>query len=338
MSSFYWPMFIYGPILALRSRSIAFFSAANPGLYLSGLGMESKFATIQKIPMPYRPKSILVRTEDNWETIQQQLEDADIHFPVIAKPDVGFRGLLVRKITQPAELQTYLKKYPFPFLVQEFLPHPTEVGVLYYRYPNQQKGIISSLTLKEFLHVEGDGYSTVQALVEKKPRAKLQMERLRTNHADLLQTIPPAGQRISLGVIGNHSKGTAFINGNHLIDEELIAIFDRIARQIEGFHFGRFDIKCESLESLKKRGPLKVIELNGICSEPTHIYDPSRSTYFGALRDVMKHWSIIRRVSYANHRQGVPYENPVNILKAVMRLFAYQKKIVKISSYDEAIT
>lgn len=325
-------MLIYAPILALRSRSTTFFSAANPGIYLSGFGLESKYATIQKIPPPYRPKSILVPARPDWPEVERALTHAGIAFPLIAKPDVGFRGLLVRKIEGPEDLHGYLEKYPFPFLLQEFLTQPAEVGVLYHRLPEWDRGKITSLTLKEFLSVEGDGRSTVEELIERKPRAHLQLERLRHLQPEILATIPESGRRVPLGVVGNHSKGTLFINGNDRIDEDLLEVFEQLSRQIDGFYYGRFDIKCDSLESLKKGDAFKVIELNGICSEPTHIYDPTRISYFGALRDVLKHWTIVRRVSQANHRRGITYEKPGKVIRAFRGVFAYQKEIVKIGS------
>lgn len=329
---FYWPMLIYAPVLALRSRTTTFFSAANPGIYLSGFGLESKYDTIQKVPAAHRPKSLRLPPRAAWAEVERALRNTGIDFPLIAKPDVGFRGLLVQKIVSPQELRAYLEQYPFPFLLQEFLTQPAEVGVLYYRLPEWDRGKITSLTLKEFLSVEGDGRSTVEELIERKPRAHLQLERLRRLQPEILSTIPEAGRRVPLGVVGNHSKGTLFINGNDRIDEDLIAVFERVSRQIDGFYYGRFDIKCDSLESLKTGGPFKIIELNGICSEPTHIYDPGRISYFGALREVLRHWAIVRRVSLANHRRGVPYEKPGKVIQAFRGLFAYQKKIVEIDS------
>ena len=325
--SFYWPMFIYGPILALRSRHAAFFSAANPGIYISGFGHESKYETIQKVPEAHRPKSVLAKVGASFESLTIAIEQAGIEYPLIAKPDVGFRGLLVKKIDSPQVLKDYLAQYPFDFIVQEFLRMPEEIGVLYYRFPDQKKGKISSLTRKDFLHVVGDGQLTVEELVRKKPRALLQLDRLRELKGDLLPTIPNLGERVNLGVIGNHSKGTQFINANHLIDEALCNTFDRLNHQLDGIYYGRFDIKCESLDSLKTGGLFKIIEVNGICSEPTHIYDPTRHTYWKALKDIMHHWTIIQRLSWANYRRGVPFYKPMYVINAFRRLFAYQKEI-----------
>ncbi len=267
-------MVIAGPVMALRSRSACFFSAANPGIQYSGLGMESKFATLNLLPAHLRPKSILVPTGSSLADLTQRLDQAGISFPLIAKPDLGFRGLLVRKLNDLDSLQDYLKRYSIDFIVQEFLDHPEEVGVFYYRYPGAAKGTVASVTLKEFLKVTGDGRSTVRQLIMSNPRALLQLARLEESHAAILDRTPQPGETINLGEIGNHSKGTVFINGKTQIDDQLTETFDRFCKQIDGFYYGRFDIKCRNLESLKRGEDFKIIELNGINAEPTHIYQP----------------------------------------------------------------
>ena len=45
------------------------------------------------------------------------------------------------------------------------------------------------------------------------------------------------------------------------------------ARAIPDFHFGRVDARYESLAALR-RGEFTVIEINGVGSEATHVWDP----------------------------------------------------------------
>lgn len=326
---FYWFMWVWGPLLALRARHPAFFTAANPGIYTGGFGFESKYETTMKIPAQYRPKTILAKKETDFQTVLQQLKAADIHFPLIAKPDLGFRGFLVKKIDTPEELKLYSTKYPIDFIIQEFIWKDGEFGVLYHRFPNEKSGHITSVTLKEFLQVKGDGKSSVLELVERHPRALLQLQRLQETYPDLLITIPAAGECVSLGVIGNHSKGTRFINGNHLIDNQLIKTFDEIADQIPGFHYGRFDIKCSSWDNLKQGKDITIIELNGTCSEPTHVYDPENSSYFKALYGIFWHWMLIRKIASANHRLGAPFLPTIEMLKVLKKGRDYFREIKK---------
>ncbi|MEL7123294.1 MAG: D-alanine--D-alanine ligase [Bacteroidota bacterium] len=330
--AFYWPMYVYGPLLALRSRHVCFFTAANPGIKAGGIGVESKFDTLAILPEVHRPTTILVNKNDSFDKVLQKIEAANITFPLIAKPEVGFRGMLVKKVKNAKQLKAYLSKYPINFLIQEFIPYPVEVGILYHRSPDEPKGNISSITLKELLHVIGDGRSTVEALVLQSDRALLQWERINDNYSHLLQTIPQQGEYIQLGIVGNHCKGARFINGNHLISQELIDTIDEISKQIPGFYYGRYDIRCASLESLKQAKDFKIIELNGVCSEPTHIYDPQQISYFGALNSILRHWSTVRKISHANHKRGVEYV-PFKVLYPQIRnLKKYEKYLQELGS------
>jgi len=287
--------------------------------------LESKFESIEKIPAHLKPKTILVRKTDRLEHCLKQMETAKIEFPIIAKPDVGYRGLLVKKIQNQEGLKNYIQQYPIDFVIQEFIEVLNEFGVLYHRLPSAEKGDITSLTFKEFLHVIGDGQSTLQELIMAKPRAKLQLERLRKSHANQMDQIPEKGLRIPLGIIGNHSKGTNFINGNQYIDEELVATFDRITAQLAGVYYGRYDIKCPSFEDLKAGKNITIIEINGVCSEPTHIYDAQSMSYFGALKSIVKHWRIIYQISQVNRQSGTS----CTPFKELVRRFAQLKSYLK---------
>lgn len=333
--AFYFPMYVWGPLLALRSGHPAFFTAANPGIYTGGFGFESKYDTILKIPEQYRPKTTFAKATDDFQTVLKKIEKAGILFPLIAKPDLGFRGFLVKKIDSASELQAYFEKYKTDFIIQEFVWRAGEFGVLYHRFPGESKGKITSITLKEFLSVTGDGRSSVLELVEQNPRALLQLERLQDTHAHLLPAVPAAGEQVSLGVIGNHSKGTRFISGNHLIDRELEAAFDNIADQIPGFNYGRFDIKCDSWEELKQGKNITILEINGVCSEPTHIYDPEEMTYPGALLEIMKHWMLIEKIARANRRLGAAYVPTFKMIRIIREGLKKVKLLQQLASSTE---
>jgi len=325
--AFYWLLLFLLPIDAVRSRHGAYFMAANPGIDFSGLGLESKMATVEKIPPAVRPVTVLVHPHASSGQLTEQLNTAGLQFPLIAKPNIGYRGLLVRKIRHLDELIAYLQRYPTDFLLQELLDFPEEIGVLYYRFPDASQGDVTSLTLKEFLALTGDGRHSIRQLAEKDERAILQLQRLETQMGSRLERVPAAGERVPLGIVGNHAKGTRFINGHAQIDDRLRAVMDRLAGQIEGFYYGRFDIKCESLESFKNGGPFKVIEVNGICSEPTHIYDPHRISYPGALRTIIRHWKLIRKISEINRRKGHPCMPVLQLAGCMRRHLGYIREM-----------
>ena len=320
---FYWPMYFYIPWLQLKSLNLVFFTATNPGLDTGGIGLESKYDTLQKLPQELCPKTILFKRGDNLKQLGQLLNDHQIHYPLIAKPDLGYRGFLVKKINSEKDLHQLLSKYQLDFIIQELVDEMEEFGVFYIRNPHEATGKVTSLTLKNFLHVTGDGQSTIQRLMEQKPRALLQLPVWKETQPELLKTIPSNGTRVPLGIIGNHSKGTHFINGEELIDQELVQTFDRISKRIEGFYYGRYDIKCPSLEDLKQGKNIIIIELNGTCSEPTHIYDANKMTYLGAVWEIIRYWQTIYKISVANRKQGIPFQSQREIGRRFLDLRQY---------------
>jgi len=189
-------MYFYIPWYQLRARNLAFFTAANPGIDTGGIGLESKFASMQLYPKEMCPRSILFKKGDNIQNLDNRLAEANISYPLIVKPDIGYRGLLVKKIHSSTQLQDFLNQYSLDFIIQELIENMEEFGVFYIRHPDEAMGSITSLTLKEFLSVTGDNKSTVEALIKQKSRAVLQLEALQKSKPELLKIIPAKGERI----------------------------------------------------------------------------------------------------------------------------------------------
>ncbi len=328
---FYLPNIPYSFYLAIKARNPVFFTATNPGIKNSGDGMESKYKTIQMIPEAYRPKTVLVKTGTDFKKILKKIQLEGIEFPLIAKPDIGFRGLLVKKINSENELKKYFQCNPIAIIIQEFISYPKECGIFYYRMPNEKSGTITSITLKKFLKVVGDGDKTLSELIIANKRACLYLDILQNIHGKKLASIPKKGKEIVLTVIGNHSKGTEFIDGNHLINQQLTEVIDDISNQIEGWFYGRLDIKYESIEKLMNKSNFKILEINGIISEPTHIYDASKNSYFDAVIAIKNHWKIIFQISIDNHKkQHIDYVNTIAFCKEMIALRKYAKKLNKL--------
>ena len=123
---------------------------------------------------------------------------------------------------------------------------------------------------------------------------------------------------------GNHCRGAAFYNGNHLIDSDLESTFDKISHGVEGIYFGRFDIKCQDIESLKQGVDFKILEINGVGAEPAHIYDPEYRL-FQALRDIKMQWNIIYQISLQNRRNGVHFMSYKEAYQTLLHLFTYKR-------------
>lgn len=302
----YIPVAIYFTWLAIKARSFFFFSASNPSIETGGMFGESKWKIFELIPKHYYPKTVLVAEGAGFSDAQKAMIDGGIVFPVIAKPDRGERGWMVKRIETLAELQQYHQQIKVDYLIQTLVDYPIEMSVFYYRMPGMVKGVVSSVVTKQMLSVTGNGYSTLLELIKDYPRALLQLPILKNTFADKLKSIPAKGERIELVPIGNHSKGAMFIDACHVIDGQLSNVFDDISKQIQGFYFGRYDIRCPGIDELKQGRGIQILELNGAGAEPAHIYHPGFSLWkaYGVL---FYHFKVLYHISLANKQNGVAY-------------------------------
>ncbi|MEM7103943.1 MAG: hypothetical protein AAF502_12475 [Bacteroidota bacterium] len=317
------PMWLY---FSLRARALTFFSAANPAMKMGGLVLASKIDILNRIPEEFIPKTIFVDHKKLKVTdIERQMIEKDFTYPVIAKPDVGERGLKVQKIENSSDLTNYLESNAFDFLVQEFITLPNESGILYHRLPDASTGMITSVCLKETLKVTGDGVSSILELMEESPRAKLQINRMQESGKIRLDRIPEKDEILELEPIGNHNRGTMFLNGNHLIDEELTATFDMISLQMKDLYYGRFDLKYNTFEELKQGRNFKIMELNGVNSEPAHIYQPGYSI-FKAYGDIYRHLKIIYAISKKQRERGISFIPFREFIQSIYQYFSYKRR------------
>ncbi len=277
----------------------------------------SKTDVTRLIPETYLPKTVFVNSDATATEVGMALHEKGMTLPLIIKPDMGERGKGVKILRTEEELEKALSNLSERMLLQTYEDLPMELGVMYSRKADEAVGRITSVVLKDFPVVIGDGKSTLLELILKNLRTRLSYEVHLKRLANRLHEVPAMGERVRVVNIGNHMLGTTFNNGNHLITPELVQVFDQLAKQVRGFHLGRFDIRTESIEELLK-GNFKVIELNGVNSEPCHIFHPGRSIFL-AWRDLFRHWNRIYHVSVANHKNGVPYASYAEIRKEIKR-------------------
>jgi len=315
----FFPSFIYGLYLAFRSRSLTYFSAANPAIDLGGFFGESKSGILNKLDSKYLPKSTHFAAASTLQVVSW-MQSEFVEYPVICKPDKGERGYNVKKINNDLELNEYLMQNNRDLIIQEFVDYKHELGVLYYRMPDKSSYGVTSIVIKEFMSVTGDGFQTVGELMEKSDRARLQTERFRKENPELMNTIVAADEKMVLEPIGNHCKGTAFLNGNHLINQKLNNVFSKICDPVDGFYFGRLDLKVKSIEDLYQGHNIKILEVNGTTSEPAHIYDPSM-TLMDAQRSIFYHTKLVYDIAKQNHKRGIPFTPVSEAVKTVYRHF-----------------
>ena len=117
--------------------------------------------------------------------------------------------------------------------------------------------------------------------------------------------------------IGTHSKGCIFLDGTHLKTPELESKIDEICQRFEGFYFGRFDIRTPSREDFQRGENLKIIELNGVTSEATSIYDP-KNNVFDAWRILREQWRIAFEIGAQNFAKGAKKTAIRELIKLIL--------------------
>ena len=301
-SVLYFPVYFYFGWLAMRARSIFFFTASNPSIEFGGMFGEKKSDIFDLIPDKYLPTTKLIEVGNLEKALN---EGSKIGYPLIAKPNIGERGAWVKKVEDENELRKYVNSCPVDFLLQELVLYPIELGIFYVRYPGQA-GKVTSVVRKEFLKVHGNGKSTIRELLHQNHRAVISAD----FESDFLEKegsfVPPVGEEILVEPIGNHCRGTKFLNDEEIIDDSLHFAINKLVEEIPDFYFGRFDVRCASIEDLKKLQNFKILELNGAGSEPGHIYQPGFSL-IKAYKVILWHLRVLADISILNHKRGIPY-------------------------------
>jgi membrane protein DedA with SNARE-associated domain len=315
---FYLPLLPWLGFLALRYRSFTVWTAANPGIPHGGVVGESKSAILQQLPAEWTVPTVLVPAGDmsgRLTRLRGLIAERGWDFPLILKPDAGQRGAGVRRAASWAGVEHYLAGQPGDLIVQPWHPGPFEAGIFYYRLPGEAAGRIFSITDKVFPVAVGDGEATLEELVWGHPRYRMQARVFLARHDGERGRVLAAGEPFSLALAGNHCQGTLFRDGAPLWTLELEQTIDTIAQAFPGFHFGRFDVRYGDVDAFRAGRDLNVVELNGVTSESTNLYDPSWSL-LRAYRMLAQQWALLFRIGHANRCRG----ERVTGLAALLRL------------------
>ena len=287
----------------IKGRSLWFFTPSNPTLTFGGFEGEEKKEMYEQLPLETFPKTIYINSAASFKDIEARVLSNNFTYPFAVKPNVGMMGFMFRKIQSPKDLLLYHQAMPVEYVLQELIDYPLEVSVFYYRYPNQKTGTITGFLKKEFLEVIGDGISTLLQLMENYPRVRFRLDEMRSKHADKLQFVLPAGEIFYLSYALNLSRGGKLVSLEKEIDEQLVKVFDSLSNYTQHFYYGRYDIKCSSVEDLKKGKNFSILEYNGCGAEPHHIYG-NANTLIQAYKIVLQHWKVLYEISAYNHANG----------------------------------
>ena len=315
------PWFVW---LSVRHRGSTVFTAANPAMPAGGFVGESKSAILSAlregagdrlarfdvIPADTPATAALDR-------VRAFIRSHALDYPVVLKPDVGERGAGVAIARNAGAVERYFETRRPMTLVQEFVPG-REYGVFYYRYPNEAQGHLYAITEKEFPIVVGDGRTSLEILILRDPRAVCMARYHLHAQRGRLSWVPAAGERVPLTELGNHCRGAIFRDGRRLITPDLTAAMDAISRTYRGFNFGRFDLRVPDEQALRAGRDFKIIELNGVTSEATSLYDPSHGP-LDAWRILAGQWRIAYEIGALNRAAGAHVTSARELLDLIGR-------------------
>lgn len=292
---FYWQSLYHYLLNGARFRSMTFFSACNPAIDLGGMLYDRKTDIYNLLPQHIVPATTIITSKPASHAF---IEKNNLDFPLIVKPNVGLKGFKVYKIGDENELDTFFEENNVKereWLLQEYIGYKREYSVLFYRYPQEQKFGVSSFIEKSYPHVTGDGKRTLKTLIERYNNPFLLKNDVYKRLSGELDTIPEAGSKIILDFIGNYSRGAKFHSKMDYVSDKMTSMLSSLFQKADGLNFFRIDLKSNSVEDFLE-GKFKVLEINGMKSEPLHIYDED-STFMDNSRIIREHWRIIENIT-----------------------------------------
>lgn len=302
------PAIFYLPIAmrilwqAMRHGSLSLPTIANPAIENGGMCGWSKseqFALMSLEGRRWMAPQVAIASLPNRpeETVQialSKMAEAQLAFPLVAKPDRGKQGMGVQLIRDEAHLDAYVQAFPSGeiLLLQKLVSFPNEAGILYVRRPSESSGTVVSCALKFAAEVVGDGVLRLEELIRAKPCSAAQLQMRLAAHHRFLNRIPDKGERIPLLFARNHRTGAVCRDAADLVTPALAHRIDQLAKTVPAFYIGRFDIRFGSVAGLRAGRDFLVIELNGVGSEPLHVWDPG----YGVLNTYRQFFDQIDRI------------------------------------------
>lgn len=271
------PFYVYLGLQCLINRvSIRNLTKANYALNHGEIGIGSKFESQMAFDQTFFMPTELIDKDLSVEQRKTQINVfAEEHgFPVILKSDVGCVGKGICKISNVDDIEEKAPLLMGKYILQKFTLNPYECGVFFVRHMGVPK--ITGINMKHFPSVIGNGKDDLLTLAKRH-------ERFTSHWQSFLQSIDTSlvladGEEKKLSFIGSHTLGCKFTDDIDLLTPELERRIFEFFESQPGFNYGRADFKFESEEAFKQ-GKFVVIEVNGIASLPTHMFDPSYNVW-----------------------------------------------------------
>jgi membrane protein DedA with SNARE-associated domain len=342
---FYTPVVCMWLCLALRYRSLTLPTAANPSFECGGFVGESKNQAMEQVASQsarwFAPHVSMVRSGSpdsvagDAAAALKLMFDAELQWPMVAKPDRGHHGYGVRSISGVIELTSYLAAFPAgeTLVLQKLVPLEHEAGVFYVRMPGARQGHIFSMNFSEPAEVMGDGLTSLRELISLTPAVARCAELHHAEQHARLDWVPAVNQRVSLAFARSLRLGATLTDARKFVTPTLTARFDDIAHGINEFYFGRFDVRFGSLEEFQRGENFQIVEVNGVGAEANHIWDPN-----SRLRDVyctlFAQFQFAFKIGHINRSRGF---KPIGV-RRLWSFFITQHRVLKFFQAPRAVT
>lgn len=318
---FYLPVVLFWIVLGFRYRGFTLPTAANPRVETGGLCGERKSTVLDQAGTSatrwIAPYVVFVTGQDDVARAMLAMKTAALALPIVVKPNIGCNGTGVRLIESFERLAETLAAFPrgVELVLQALVSYEGEAGIFYVREPGAESGRITSLTLKQAPVLIGDGRSSLAELILQDERSGQIPEIYMPRLAGRLDHVLKPGERFRLVFAGNHCKGSIFSDGCEDITRALTQRVDDIMKDIPDFHFGRMDVRFDTRALLRGGEGFRIIEINGVGSEATHIWD--RNTQLrAAYRDQFSHYRKAFEIGATMRSRGA-------VPTGVLELLAY---------------
>ena len=295
------PYYLY--LLAQCARHqlpVKYLAKANYALDHGELGLGSKYSTQMAFEQSrFLPSMLLLSNKPADQ--QRAAQFATQHqFPLILKPDIGAVGKGIEKIASLDQLKQAVEQLQSPSILQQFTAANFEYGVFYTR--SKGVGQITGINQKHFPTVTGNGQDDIATLAQRHdrytPHWNMFLKYLDTS------LIPADGKTVQLSFVGSHTMGCKFTDDTHLVTHALRTAVDDICASQPGFNFGRFDVKAHS-QGAFQAGDFVVIEVNGVASLPTQMFDPANSLG-RAYHIFLNHGKLLADIANEHRNQPMP--------------------------------
>jgi membrane protein DedA with SNARE-associated domain len=336
----YWPLWACsGPVFMyvlylgfIKFRKPTFFTVVNPGIKPdSGFIGESKDAIYKalagagEVILPWIKIEAALGVKERLERMHAFMREKGLAYPIVLKSDEGQRSLGVKVIHNEAAAVEYLTRAPGDTIAQSYCPG-VEFGVFYVRLPSDEHGRIISITEKHLTYVHGDGVSTLEELILNDPRAVCMAPVFLHRFEDRLDSVPAPGESVELVEIGTHAQGALFTNGEKYNTPALLAEIERISKCFDGYYLGRYDLRAPSPEALMQGKGIRIIELNGVTGQCSHVYSPGNSVFY-AWKTIMAQWRIAYAIAEENIARGIKPMPPMEFIRHWRAAAGRQNKV-----------